>query len=321
VNSLRKMATMLAFGLILPLSSLANGYPDRPITIIVPYPPGGQMDQHTRLYGLQLSEKLGQPVVVQNKPGAEAIIGLNELAKSSPDGYTLAAANFGTHALNPHLYDLPFDTVESFTPVMQMTRAPQVLLVAADSPFSTLEDLLDFARAHPTDVNFGSVNTHSQLYGELLAAGADVKFTYIPHKGSADSLLSLLRGDIGFYWDSATSAITQLSGKKVRALAITGTSRLEAIPDVPTVSERGIKGLEFNSWFGIFAPAGLPEPILNKLSDELFIIVNSERTREVVVPAGNEVSGVRGEEFRKIIKDNRDLAGRAAEQAGIERKK
>lgn len=311
-------AFVATLALAFSVSAAAQEFPSRTVRIVVPYPPGGQMDLNARFIANKLSQSFGKPVVVENKPGAQSIVGAQDVARSAPDGHSIMFTNGATNTVVPHLFtQVPFNAVEDFTPITQIARTGSVLLAPASAPFSTLQEMVAYARANPGKLNFGSISASSQVQGELTKRGAGIDIVYVPYKGTADSVKALMADEIQLLWDSAFSAIGLLKSKRVKALAVTGPSRFPELPDVPTASELGIKGLETLGWIGFFGPKGLPPAVLKRLNEELVRVVNSPDFREVLVSAANVPAGTSPEEFAAIVRRDYAFWGEEIRKAGI----
>lgn len=313
--------------LVLPFAMLAGGtsqahaaFPDKPIRIVVPFSPGGGTDLITRAMGAAMSQDLGQPVVVDNKPGGGTIIGTDNVAKSAADGYTLVMATFA-HAVNPSLQPkLPYDTVKAFTPVMLVGRSPNVLVVRADSPYKSVRDVIAAAKATPGRISFASQGpgTSAHLAGELFKSLAGVDLNHIPYKGAGPAITDLLGGQVDLMFATASAVGNLLESGKLRALGVT-TSQRSTSPDlakVPTIAESGVPGYAAESWYGLFAPAGTPAPVIARLNAAARKAVTAEAFRKraeaeglIVSPGTPEEFGryVHGEQVRwsKVVKDAR----------------
>jgi tripartite-type tricarboxylate transporter receptor subunit TctC len=242
------LATVAAGLLFFGVPALAqSNYPNKPIRLVVPFPPGGGTDILARVIGQKLSESLGQAVVVDNKPGAGGNIGVDAVAKSQPDGYTMVIGQTSNLAVNPTLYPkLPYDPIKDLAPISLVASAPLVMVVAAGSPLKSLDDVITAAKAKPGDVTFASPGsgTVAHLSGELLQQAANVKFQHIPYKGAAQALTDLMGGQVQVYMSSVPTALSQIKGGRIRPLVVTSTKRLADLPDVPTVAESGFKDFE-----------------------------------------------------------------------------
>ena len=245
----------------------ASGYPNRPVRLIVPWPVGGATDVMARIVAEKLSVKLGQPLVVENKPGATGYIGTQQVIQAPPDGYTLLAMAASLHSFTPSVArTMPFDPVAGITPVSVFVTFPSVLAVPINSPYQSVGDLVNAARAAPGKLTFGSSGTGSaaHLIPELLATSTGVQFLHVPYKGAAPALTDLMGGQITFVIDSIPSPLPQVRNGRLKALAVTGAPRSAALPDVPTIAET-MPGFEAIIWLGIGGPPGLPQAIADKL--------------------------------------------------------
>ncbi len=245
----------------------ASGYPNRPVRLIVPWPVGGATDVMARIVAEKLSVKLGQPLVVENKPGATGYIGTQQVIQAPPDGYTLLAMAASLHSFTPSVArTMPFDPVAGITPVSVFVTFPSVLAVPINSPYQSVGDLVNAARAAPGKLTFGSSGTGSaaHLIPELLATSTGVQFLHVPYKGAAPALTDLMGGQITFVIDSIPSPLPQVRNGRLKALAVTGAQRSAALPDVPTIAET-MPGFEAIIWLGIGGPPGLPQAIADKL--------------------------------------------------------
>ena len=271
----RALAGGLAFVALLaaPVAQAQQGaYPSKPIRLIVPFAPGGSTDILGRLLAQKLGESMQTSVVVENKPGANGTIGCDLVAKAPPDGYTVILGDVGCMSMAPGLYSrLPYDPLRDFAPVSLVGRSPLVLTVGAQSPLQSLQDLTAAAQAAPGKLNYPSSGTGgpNHLGAELYAMQAKVKVSHIPYKGSAPSVVSLVAGETDFGFLTAVTIASQLNAGKVRALAVAHTERLPAMPNVPTMSEAGLKGFTADAWFLAAVPAGTPKPIVDRLYDEI----------------------------------------------------
>jgi len=269
---------------ILPLCGHAQSisYPERPVRIVVPYAVGGYADTFARLVAAALSNSFGQPVIVDNKPGANGVIGSEFVAKAAPDGYSLLMGGTNTHSINVSLYDnLPFDPVADFTPVAFVVAADALLVVNPSVKATTVAELLALARSQPGAITHGSggTGTYSHLSVELLKTAAHVDMTHIPYKGEGESLAAVVRGDIALATVSVSSAAPQVKAGKLRAIATMGTSRTRSFPDLPAVAET-VPGVSAISWIGLFAPARLPPEIALRINQELEKFMRSPEMRE-----------------------------------------
>lgn len=297
-----------------------SNYPTRPIRLVVPFPPGGGTDILARVIGQQLSNSLGQAVVVENKPGAGGNIGVDVVAKSSPDGYTLVIGQTSNLAINPTLYPkLPYNPLEDLAPISLIASSPVVMVVTASSPFKSLEDVIATAKAKPGDVTFASPGsgTVSHLSGELLQRAANVKFLHIPYKGASQAATDLMGGQVQLYMSSVPSALGQIKGGRLRALAVTSTKRLMDLPDVPTVAESGFKDFESSTWFGLLARAGTPEPILSRLHSEAGRALQTAEVRQKIANEGAEVLGGTPEQFADLMKREIEKWGQVVRASGV----
>jgi tripartite-type tricarboxylate transporter receptor subunit TctC len=255
-----------------PAASFAQDFPSRAITIIVAQPPGGGTDIISRIFAQRLSEQLGKPVVVENKPGAGTIVGTQAAAKSAPDGYTLLAGLTANMAVNPSLFKtLPYDPVRDFTPVGMMAQFPFVLVVSKDFPAKSVKDLIAMAKAKPGSINFASAGngTGQHLSAELFKLMAGVDMTHVPYRGAAPAYSDVISGRTPVFFDNLASALGQIKGGSVRALGVTGTKRSPLLPDVPTIAEAGVPGYQNYVWFGLWAPKNTPKPVVDKLYAEI----------------------------------------------------
>jgi tripartite-type tricarboxylate transporter receptor subunit TctC len=243
-----------------------EAYPSKPIRLVVPYPAGGGADTLARMVGNKLSEAFGQPIIIDNKPGANTILGSSEVARAPADGYTLLLVATAL-ATNPGLYNLPYDTLKAFEPVAMIARVPLIIIRNEKAPYKTLADLLAAAKAKPGKLNYASYGTGSpaHLSAELLEAVAGIKMTHIPYKGSAAALSDLMGGQVELGFSSIEPALPLIVTKKVYPVAVLSKKRLTALPDVPTVAET-FPDFEADGWNGIVAPAGTPTAIINKLN-------------------------------------------------------
>ena len=263
------LAAPLGLGLLSSTSASAQAYPNRPIRLVVTFPTGGAPDILARLF----SEKaqLGQPVVIDNKPGAGGNIGSDIVAKSAGDGYTLVMGTVGTHSINGSLYEkMPYDMVKNFSPISLIASAPNLLVVNNDLPVKTVNELIAYMKANPNKLSFGSpgIGTSVHMSGELFKSMTGTSMTHVPYKGRQFFLPDLLGGSIQLVFDNMPSALPMAKEGKIRAIAQTTAKRSPAAPDVPTVAE-SLPGFEATTWFAMFAPANTPKPIIDKLNAEV----------------------------------------------------
>jgi tripartite-type tricarboxylate transporter receptor subunit TctC len=281
------LIAVLASQSILPARAQAERWPARPVRYVVPYAPGGPTDTIGRLLATELSALWEQPVVVDNRPGANAVIGADFVSKSPADGYTLLQGTSSTHGTNPALFGrLPYDAQRDFVPVVPLVEGPVYLCVAPDSPWSSVSELLAHARAHPGEMNYGTAGPGSpqHLAGELLRNRAGVDVAAIHYKGAAPALLALARGDIAFYFDS--TGVAQARAGRVRVLAVSTRWRWPLAPEVPTLVELGIPDFEIHGWFALFAPVGTPPSVVDRIQHDVNAVLARPEVRQRIEALG-----------------------------------
>ncbi len=255
----------------------ADTYPSKPITIVVPFGAGSGTDQLARIVGAALSEEAKVPVVIDNKGGASGMIAAQQVAKAKPDGYTVLMTTNTTHAANEHLYrKLPYDPVKDFTPVALLSKGHMLLVVAPNSPYKTVADLLEAARKSPGTINFASGSSSSRVAGELLTQLTKVKMVHVPYKNNPLGITDLMGGQIDFMFADAPTALLQVTAGKLRALAASGAQRLDAVPNVPTVAEAGVTGYDMSYWTAVYLPAGAKPAVAQRLNALLAKASNAE---------------------------------------------
>ena len=285
-------------------SAAAQSYPTKPIRIIVPFPPGGATDILARAVGVELTKTWGQPVLVENRPGAGGNIGTDIVAKATPDGYTLVMGTVGTHAINMSLYPkMPYDTVKDFAPVTLVASVPNLLVVHPSLPVKTVNDLIELAKSKPGQIYFASSGngTSIHLAGELFKAMANVSMVHVPYKGSAPAVADLLGGQVSLMFDNMPSSLPHAKAGKLRPIGVTSAKRSPALPEVPTIAESGLPGYEASSWFGLLAPAATPREVVNKLSQTIAASLQTPEMKERLSTQGAEPVGNTPEQFATYI--------------------
>jgi tripartite-type tricarboxylate transporter receptor subunit TctC len=286
-----------------PVAFGQAAYPTKPVRIVVPFPAGGTTDIIARATAQKLSEAWGQQVIVDNRPGAAGNIGAELVAKSAPDGYTLLMGTVGTHAINSSLYaKMPYDHVKDFAPVILVAGVPNVLVVNPEVPVKTVPELIAYVKANPGKLNFASSGSGTSIHlsGELFKTMTAVQMTHVPYKGSAPALTDLIGGQVQLMFDNLPSSLAFIKAGKLRALAVTSTTRAATLPDVPTVADF-VPGFEASSWFGLLAPAGTPPAVIAKINGEVAKWLATPEAREKLTAQGANLAGGTPEDFAKHI--------------------
>jgi tripartite-type tricarboxylate transporter receptor subunit TctC len=298
-----KTLPALLAALMIAGSALAE-YPDKQVKIIVPYPPAGTTDILARLIASKLTERMKQPFVVENRPGAGGAIGAVAVAKSPPDGYTLVMGTVNSHGINSAIVkNLPYDAIRDFSPITIIGNTPNVLAVNPSVPAKNLAELLALARAKPGTLNFGSTSPGGSphMSGELLKALAQIDITHVPYKGAGPMLIDLIGGQIQMGFDNLPSSIGHIRSGKIRAIAITTLKRFPGAPEIPTMNESGLPGYEVSAWFGLLAPAHTPKAVIDTLYSNISAILKQPGTDKQLLDLGAEPGGNTPEAYAKQI--------------------
>ena len=303
-----------------PAVVMAADYPDRAITLLVPAAPGGTTDLSARLIAQPLGEALGQSVVVENKPGASGAIASQAVANATPDGYTLLLQYSGYNAISPHVQPPNgWDPIKSFEPIANVLSAPQVLVVRPSLPVHSLKELVDYAKAHPKELNYASSGNGAlqHVATELLKQMADINIAHIPYKGTGPALTDLLGGSVDLTITTPPPLIPHIKSGKLRALAVTGPNRLESLPDVPTAAEAGYPDWLVSSWFAMYAPAGTPKEVVNKLTTTIEGIMKTDDFRKKAAEQGAEAEYMNPAKLGEYTQQEYDRWGKVIKDAGI----
>jgi len=288
-----------------PLAAVAQSYPAKPIRLVVPFPAGGPLDLAGRAIGDHLAKAWGQPVVVENKPGAGGNIGADLVAKSPADGYTLVMGALSTHAVNPHLFaKMPYDALKDFAPVTLVAVTPNVLVVNASLGANNVRELIALAKASPGKLSFasGSNGSAGHLAGELFKTLAGIDIVHVPYKGGAPAMQDLLGGQVQFMFDNLANSMAQLKAGKLKAFAVTTVKRSPLAPELPTMAEAGVTGFDISTWYGIMAPAGTPPDIVKKLNTEIVKFLASDNMKDKLKAQGAEAAPTTPEQFDAFIR-------------------
>jgi tripartite-type tricarboxylate transporter receptor subunit TctC len=316
-------AALSAFlALALPAGAAAQSFPiaGKPVRIIVPFPAGGQTDIQARAVAPKLSASLGVPVVVENRPGASTIIGTQELIRSAPDGHTIMYTIAVTAAQNPHLFSkLPYDPLRDLTPVMYAARSSTVLVVPAAAPYNSVKELVAYAKANPGKLSFGSfsLGSTSHLNGEILKEKAGIDIVHVPYKGSAEAIVGVIGNQVQLLFDGPTTAIINSKSGKVKMLAVADSSRYGVLPDVPTMTEAGVPGVDLPGGMQFFAPAGVPKEAVAKINAELAKALKHPDVTRLFVEGGTEVVASTPEEHVRSVKEQYDRWGAVIKRLGL----
>jgi len=281
----------------------ASSYPQQPIKLMVPWPPGGGVDTTARMITEPLALRLRQPFVIENRGGAGGNIGTQVSAQAKPDGYNLLMASISPNAVNIHLYPkLGFDPIKDFAPIVYVSSVPNILVVPANSPAKTVKDLIDLARANPGKLNYGSagVGSSQHLAAVQFITATKIDIVHVPYKGTSPAEVDLIAGHVSLMLDT-TTCLPFIASGKLRALAVASKKRNPALPDVPTLDEAGIPGVYASSWYGLMAPAGTPRPIIDKLNAEANQVLQSPEIKKRMAEFGAEIGGGTPEEFGQFI--------------------
>jgi tripartite-type tricarboxylate transporter receptor subunit TctC len=321
IKPLRDVALLLcaALSFTSQVPARAQNYPNQPIRIVVPYAPGGFNDTIARVVGKKLQDVWGQRAIVDNRPGGGTILGLTNVAKSLPDGYTLVVVGFPTVA-NQFLYkNLPYDTNKDFTPVILGAYSPNLLVVKADSPIKSVKDFVAAAKAKPGRMNYASAGngTSNHLTMEYFKSVAGISLTQVPYKGSAPMVTDLLGGQVDIMFDNAPHVMPHVKAGKLRALAITSEKRSPLLPDVPTVGELGYPGFNVAVWYGFSAPAGTPPEVITELNKEINKILHMDDVKKTFVDSGVEAMGGSTQEFDAFFKAQSARWGKVIKDANV----
>jgi tripartite-type tricarboxylate transporter receptor subunit TctC len=307
----------------LPLGARAQAFPDHPVRLVVPFPPGGTTDILARMLSNALGTEWKQPVVVENKPGASGTIFSEQLARAPADGYTLMVTATH-HVINPALYkNLRYDSRKDFTAVAQVAAVPNVLVInpdfAARNRINSVADLTAYAKANPGKVNFGSAGTGgaNHLSGELFKSMTGVSMVHIPYKGAAPALNDLLGGQIPIMFDSVPGVLQHIKAGKLRALAVTSLTRSSALPDVPTLDEAGVKGFEATAWFGLYAPGNMDPKLLAKISGDVLAALRSPSIQEQFAQQGAMPGTMTQPEYARFVNAEMDKWAKVIDDAHI----
>ena len=311
--------TLGLVGAVLP-SVQAQGYPNKPIRLIVPFPSGGGNDVIGRIIAQKLTERFGQQVVVDNRAGANGIVGLQALMQAPPDGYTIGVAAAGPMAVNPSLYDkLPYDSLKDFAYVTNMVIFPLILITHPSVPVKTTQELVNLAKAKPKQIFFatpGSGNS-AHLAGELLNSMANIQTVHVPYKGQGPAMADLVTGQVQMMFASIPSVLAQVKSGQVNAIAMGSAKRVPSLPDIPTLSESGVPGFEAYSWVGILAPAKTPKDIITKLNKEIVDILKQKDVADMLNQQGALPVGDTPEQFAAYVKAEINKWGAVVKSANI----
>ena len=314
----RQLFAALAAGALTLTTSVAHAWPDQPIKLVVPWAPGGTTDMIARVLGPGLAKSLGQPVVIDNKPGAGGNIGTAQAVREKPDGYTLILVTSTTQAINPNLYaKLAFDPVRDFTPVVYLATVPNILVVSPKSPYKTVQDLLDGARKEPGKLSYASGGNGSSQHvaGAMLESVAKVDLLHVPYKGGAPAVTDLIAGQVDIMLD--TGSMSHVQGGTVRALAVASASRIPALPNVPTFAEAGLPGMETGAWYGVMGPAGLPRDVVARLNGEFNKLLKDPTVVKRLQEIGAQLGGGTPQDFEKFAASELKRYAEVIRQRGI----
>ena len=316
------LGMLLAFSILFSLSTASAAdlsYPSKPVRLILPFPPGGAIDILGRIIGPKLSERLGQPVVPENRPGAAGNIAYEAAAKAKPDGYTIVLGGQGL-AVSTSLYkNLNYDPIRDFAPISLISQVPFVVAVRSSLPINSLKELVQYAKANPGKLNFGSagINSPHHLAGELLKSLAKINIVHVSYKGAGPALIGLMGGEVDMVVSAPSVVVPQIQTGKVRVLAVLSNERFPPLPNAPTAMEAGIGNFEVASWHGILAPTGTPRDIINRLNAEWMQIVAMPDTREKIRKAEFEPLSTTPEQFSEFLKAEILRWGKVIKEANI----
>jgi tripartite-type tricarboxylate transporter receptor subunit TctC len=302
--------TTLAFG---------QAFPSKPVKIVVPFTAGSATDILARTFGQKLSELWGQPVIVENRPGAGGTIGAGIVAKSPPDGYTLLVHS-AAQAVNASIYPtLPYDTTKDFVEVATLGGQPNVLVVAPSSGFKTVADLIAAAKKSPGALNFGSAGTGSgtHINGEKFKLAAGIDVVHIPYKGTPEAITDTMTGRVTYFFSPISAALPNIREGKLVALGVSTAKRSSALPNVPTIAESGLPGFDYNLWVGMFAPAGTPADVVDRINADVAKVLQTPDARERLAALGAEAMVMTPAEFRKFMRDEIEDSAKVVKAAGI----
>jgi tripartite-type tricarboxylate transporter receptor subunit TctC len=314
---------MLAGWLVLGPAGVARAqdFPTHPMTIVVPFTTGGSTEIMARILGQGLEQRLGKPVVVESKPGAGTVIGSNYVAKSAPDGYTMLMATPAPIAINVTVHKaLPYNPVTDFVPLAMVAKSPFVLVVNNDLPVKSVGELIAYAKANPGKLTFGSGGPGSphHLFAELFASMTGIKMTHVPYKGSLPAASDVLAGHINLVFVDLPPVAGMIAAGKVRALAVTPSKRIDALPNVPTLDESGVKGYDAAAWFMVVGPSKIPQPVVDRLHDAFQSTLAAPQTREQIAKLGLQPMNTPSiADMRAFVKSEIDRWGKVAREAGI----
>lgn len=321
MNLRHALVLSMAACIALPSAAMAQAkFPNRPITLVVPTPPGGSTDFSARLIAEPLSRALGQPVVVDNRAGASGNIGNALVARAKPDGYTLLVSYSGYQVGNPHLFKKSgWDPIKDFAPVAMLTRAPQVVAASMNVPANSLGELIAYAKANPGKVNYASSGNGSiqHIAGELFKQLTGTFITHIPYRGSGPAVTDLLGGQVELHITTPASVVNHIKAGKLKALAVTSAERLPALPLVPTATEAGLKGFTLDSWFALYAPAGTPPEVVQQLNAELAKVLAQPDVKKKAEEAGTTVETMTPAQLGDYTRKELEAWGRVIQNARI----
>jgi len=284
------------------IDALAQAFPNKPMRLVVPYPPGGGADGNARSLAQPMAALLGQPIVVENKPGASGILAANTVLQSPADGYTMLFDTF-PYVVNAVLHKLPFDPIKDLLPVSQAINMPLILVVPADTPFKSVQELITYAKANPGKLNYGSYGAGgaAHLAAELLARDAGIDWVHVPYKGGAPAMADVLAGRLSAYFTNPITGLAHIQSGKIRALATTGAERMKILPEIPTVKEIGYKDFEVVEWNGFFVTAGTPPEVIEKLSEAVKLATQQPEVQKRMAAQGVEPVGNTPKEFGAFL--------------------
>lgn len=315
----RRFLAFLVFVLAALGVAAQDTWPVRPVKMVIPFPAGGPTDVMTRILAEKLTQALGQPVVVENKPGAGGAIGADLVAKSAPDGYTFVMATGSTHSVGPYLGKVPYDPVKDFTPVVYVGFATNILLVSPAIGVNNVRELIELAKKNPGKVNYSTsgIGSVAHLTSEMFAAQAGIKLTHIPYKGTQQSIPDLASGQVAMLFDNVLTAKPHIDSKRLKGIAISSAKRSSLVPDIPTVAESGLPGFDSWNWFGVFGPANTPQPMVDRLNREMNRILADPAVRERFHGLGFEVTGGTPAEFAAVMASETQRWTRVIREANV----